>query len=520
MARLSDVSPGDIVTSVRQNDINDYINDGTEYVNTSYLNIGGVTTISSGRGASFITLVEVGQTSTSGNALYIHRDLAAASTDSPVARILQDNSGDDQYALSVSNDGTGQGIFLDQNGNQISLDIDSEATGFPLINLQPLNTNTRGDINFSTTRTANPSGPSESDIWYNSTDKKLRYYDGSSVVDIGGGGIPSDQMDTLNTCFIAAMRSYPYVGWSATVRNLLKVGNIVNVFGSDDAATKTNLTYRGLGNLGEYYNAANQAITFESPEIVFDSTISKGYVLVDYEIFKTIDECDNSSIDATVWPTSTAATEGTNGINVYLFGTSGQLLSKDLSGSKILNCHVVVDAWTVAGSSCTFRLTDGTNIQNIASCSGSGGGGASSEDSIDGEFTFYVDWTNKKVYVVYNYQYARYGGGTDTGNYTYRVFRNQTFSLAGWTALKLEFITSGSANTSCKIYYLREGKTSPSTSPAITLSADGGSNYESVSNGVAHSFSTTGTILQAKVACTVASGECLAIKSVTMGKIS
>jgi len=35
MARLADVSPGDLITSQRQNDINDYIEDGTEYLITA-----------------------------------------------------------------------------------------------------------------------------------------------------------------------------------------------------------------------------------------------------------------------------------------------------------------------------------------------------------------------------------------------------------------------------------------------------------------------------------------------------
>ena len=42
--------------------------------------------------------------------------------------IEQDNAGDDQPALSIQNDGTGNGIYIDQNGNTIALAIDSEAT--------------------------------------------------------------------------------------------------------------------------------------------------------------------------------------------------------------------------------------------------------------------------------------------------------------------------------------------------------------------------------------------------------
>lgn len=49
----------------------------------------------------------VASTQTSGNALRVVRDLAAASTDAPVVDIVQDNAGDDQIALRVQQDGTG-----------------------------------------------------------------------------------------------------------------------------------------------------------------------------------------------------------------------------------------------------------------------------------------------------------------------------------------------------------------------------------------------------------------------------
>ena len=49
MTRLSDVSTGDMITASRQNDINDYINDGTEYVNTLSLQIGATEVIDSSR---------------------------------------------------------------------------------------------------------------------------------------------------------------------------------------------------------------------------------------------------------------------------------------------------------------------------------------------------------------------------------------------------------------------------------------------------------------------------------------
>ena len=44
---------------------------------------------------------------TSGSALSVTRNLAAANTDAPVVDILQDNAGDDQVALRIKQDGTG-----------------------------------------------------------------------------------------------------------------------------------------------------------------------------------------------------------------------------------------------------------------------------------------------------------------------------------------------------------------------------------------------------------------------------
>jgi hypothetical protein len=71
---------------------------------------------------------------------------------------------------------TGYGCLqLDMDVDGTALDIDSEATAYPLINLQPITGNSRGDIAFGTARTADPSGPSEGDLWYDSTTEELRF---------------------------------------------------------------------------------------------------------------------------------------------------------------------------------------------------------------------------------------------------------------------------------------------------------------------------------------------------------
>jgi hypothetical protein len=52
------------------------------------------------------------------------------------------------YNLQVKNDGTGDGIFIDQNGNAISLNIDSEATSQPAISYDSEVGNTGQSLRF------------------------------------------------------------------------------------------------------------------------------------------------------------------------------------------------------------------------------------------------------------------------------------------------------------------------------------------------------------------------------------
>lgn len=62
-------------------------------------------------------------------------------------------------------------LLIDQNQNSEGLTIDSEATGRVLIDLDAINGNSRGDINFFASRTGDPSAPGEGDLWYASSDQ-------------------------------------------------------------------------------------------------------------------------------------------------------------------------------------------------------------------------------------------------------------------------------------------------------------------------------------------------------------
>ena len=62
-------------------------------------------------------LLHVNQTGTTGNTGYFYRNLAAASTNSPLVFMEQDNAGDDQAVLSLQQYGTGNGLTINQHGN-------------------------------------------------------------------------------------------------------------------------------------------------------------------------------------------------------------------------------------------------------------------------------------------------------------------------------------------------------------------------------------------------------------------
>jgi len=89
------------------------------------------------------SLLHAVQTSTTGSTGYFYRNLASASTDSPLMQLINDNAGDDQNVQTNQNDGTGDTLFLDTNGNTTSLNIDSEATTAGVFTLESLNTSGR-----------------------------------------------------------------------------------------------------------------------------------------------------------------------------------------------------------------------------------------------------------------------------------------------------------------------------------------------------------------------------------------
>ena len=148
-APLVDHSNGDIIDAGHVNDIKDYIEDGVYQVNTLHLEIAGTTVINADRH------IAVTQTAVTGHALDVNRNLAAGSTDLAVVHFQNTNATDDQPTLQLTNAGT------------------------------------RGALSFVAVA-ADPSAPSGGDIWFNSTDSFLRYYNGGSTVSIGSASSLDD----------------------------------------------------------------------------------------------------------------------------------------------------------------------------------------------------------------------------------------------------------------------------------------------------------------------------------------
>jgi len=109
---------------IDQNGNGDALN--IESSNTNPSNYGlTITKQSAGRGVyvgnsgSYVTLVREDTSGTASN--WFFRDLASATTASPVMFIEQDNSGDDQVSLKVQQDGTGDGILINSVGRGLRI---------------------------------------------------------------------------------------------------------------------------------------------------------------------------------------------------------------------------------------------------------------------------------------------------------------------------------------------------------------------------------------------------------------
>jgi hypothetical protein len=134
---------------------------------------------------------------------------------------------------------TGYGCLqLDMDVDGAALDIDSEATAYPLINLDAVLANTRGDIAFGTARTADPSTPSEGDLWYQSTAGEFKFRKSASTVEVRD----AIKLQTYPIATTAPLGDY-VLAWNATASEWqpTSMANLPGPY-SDSASSTTSTT--------------------------------------------------------------------------------------------------------------------------------------------------------------------------------------------------------------------------------------------------------------------------------------
>lgn len=317
----------------------------------------------------------------------------------------------------------------------------------------------------------------------------------------------NNALRTLNKTFLAANR----VSEASSAQGY-GPNNWFYHFGTDTSATKTSLAYRSLTGTGQFTKGTAGTFTFVSPNVLLDSSAAYMLPIIDYDIYTVIDECDNSSLDATIFPTSTSCTEGTNGISVP---NGGHLITKDLSGYKTFSFAYRTDLNAGGGgTTIVIKLTDGTSNSTIVTSTSD----TNIRNNLNGECTVYVDWANKKAYVI-NSVYDDAVG--PAGGAAYRTIKHVStyVDLSGWTALKIDH-ANGISGSSSTFYYLRSGIATPTTTVVLSGSADAGSHYTTGMSGAPMMLGTAGSTLCVKLTGTVGSSEVVVIRGVAMAKLS
>ena len=245
--------------------------------------------------------------------------------------------------------------------------------------------------------------------------------------------------------------------------------------------TSTNLTYDDFGDV--YVNTSGNA-AFVSNTFTTNATINSGVGYFNYQIYELV----FNGTSTTNW-TGTISTAGTPAYlnvsganNAYYTGKNFY----ELSGYIILTCYVT------GGNGFGIVFTDdGTHNVTIA---GSGITGVDTPSMLNGYFTIFI----------------KLHGTADTfDSYVNGVLfikGGDLSTLVDYWRIKLDGAAAGNIYVRTCLYQ----KSSPTTTVALTMSADSGSNDESITNGEYHAFTNTGTGLIMKATTTIAANEAVA----------
>jgi len=274
---------------------------------------------------------------------------------------------------------------------------------------------------------------------------------------------------------------------------------MVNAVSTALVDTSTNFNYV----FSEAHGLTGDTISMTTQPLLSSGTdINRASGMFHYDVYTVYDEFDDGSISESLWTKSGSINYSESAASHYIEirdsnTNDGTLTSNDLSAYPYIQLSGSVDASTYNNEIATIRLTDGTNGSSIVSVKGT-----DTPDNIAFNVEIYVDWANKRGIMI---------GLNSTPT---------VIDFTSWTSLKVQLDVqsnhSGTYNRA-RLTKIRLGNTSPSTVPTISLSADGGSNYDTLDfDGQVVNMGTAGTSLQLKLDATVASNEVLVVKGYSL----
>lgn len=249
---------------------------------------------------------------------------------------------------------------------------------------------------------------------------------------------------------------------------------------SELASTSTNITFEN----NEAITSGSGSFTYETVDFPLTGNINKLFAYFSIDAHTIIDECNDSSINATVFPTSTNCVEGTTAIAL---NSNAVLKTRDLTTDKVVNFEILLGA---NDSNAIVSLTDGTNSEQLHARTGVGSDRCS--------FTLWIDDANNSVYVIENKNNLSVG--------------YQFVDITGWSAVQIEQ-TTPSGFSSSNFRFIRALNTNPSsTIDTIQASTDGGSTWDDITSGTINTV-TSGDTVRLRVTGNAASGEVVVISN-------
>jgi hypothetical protein len=227
------------------------------------------------------------------------------------------------------------------------------------------------------------------------------------------------------------------------------------------AETSTGLSSKR--ELGEYYKDDNASYTIKSNAIPLLSSGSRFSVMPHYNIYELYDECDDSSVNTGLWTkiSGTDATEGTK----YIQFQNGDYRTNDIKTKKYVTCYLVVNEGNQPSQN-VVTFYDGTTEVSVLNFPTTG---ASDSFSFTGQLNLRIDWVNKKAFLT-----TRYVGGKSSPGNDFRRRRefDHSIDISSLTGnLYLRFNPPNGGNP-LRLYHLRIGKSSPSTTITKSYSVD------------------------------------------------